>query len=129
VPAIRRAGTAGRAAGYPLLYLVLASAGAQASLEALWTTPLWVVLGIITAGVHGLALVAAGRLWRVPVGLLATASQANIGGVVSAPLVGAVYDRGLAAVGLLLALAGNAAGTYVGLAAAWLARLLIGDSH
>jgi uncharacterized membrane protein len=75
--------------------------------------------------VHGLLLLIAGRWLRAPLGLLAVASQANIGGVVSAPLVGAVYDRSLAPVGLLLAMAGNAVGTYVGWAAALLCRLIV----
>jgi uncharacterized membrane protein len=47
-----------------------------------------------------------------------------VGGVVSAPLVGAVYHQSLAPVGLLLALAGNAIGTYLGLASATLCRWL-----
>jgi len=58
--------------------------------------------------------------------MLATASQANIGGLVSAPLVGAVYHQSLAPVGLLLAMAGNALGTYAGMLAAWLSRWMTG---
>jgi len=40
--------------------------------------------------------------------------------------VGAVYDQRLVPVGLLLAIACNAVGTYWGLFAAWLARFLTG---
>jgi uncharacterized membrane protein len=57
---------------------------------------------------------------------LATASQANLGGVVSAPLVGAVYHRALAPAGLMLALAFNAVGTYVGWMAAAVCRAMTG---
>ena len=121
-PDVRRLGAHGSLAGYPCLYLVLAATGAQARLDALWSTPVWVLLGVIIVVVHGVALLLAGRLLRVPLALLATASQANIGGVVSAPLVGAVYHQSLAPVGLLLALAGNAVGTYLGLLAAGLCR-------
>ena len=76
--------------------------------------------------VHGTTLLVAGRLFRIPLGILATASQANIGGLVSAPLVGAVYRRSLAPVGLLLAIDGNAAGTYLGLAAATFCQWVLG---
>ena len=119
---VRRLGSSGNALGYSALYLALAATGAQASLTALWSAPVWIVVGIGTAAVHGLALLAAGRLFRIPLGLLATASQANIGGVVSAPLVGAVYHQSLAPVGLLLAMLGNALGTYLGVWSAALCR-------
>jgi uncharacterized membrane protein len=125
IPQIRRIGQGGGAAGSFSLYIVLAAAGAGGSLSAFAAAPAWLVLGAGAALTHGLVLLAAGRLWRVPLALLATASQANLGGVVSAPLVGATYHRSLAAVGLLLALAGNALGTYVGWGAALLARWIL----
>ena len=123
---VRAAGGAVSDLGYVFLYLVLAATGVQARPEALWETPAWLAVGLITVLVHGGLLLAVGRMVRIPVGALATASQANIGGVVSAPLVGAVYDRSLAPAGLLLALAGNALGTYFGWAAAALGRWLSG---
>ena len=125
-PAIRAIGRQGPAVGYPCLYLVLAALGAQASVRALLAMPIWLVVGIGMVGVHAAVLLAAGRVFRLPLGVLATASQANLGGVVSAPMVGAVYHRSLAPVGLLLALAGNAIGSYLGWATAWLSRLALG---
>ncbi|MBI3324876.1 MAG: DUF819 family protein [Candidatus Omnitrophica bacterium] len=124
MPAVRRVGRHGAAIGYPCLYVVLASLGAQASLSALAATPVWLLLGLSWLVVHAVALLAAGRIFRLPVGVLATASQANVGGVVSAPLVGAVYDQALAPVGLILAVLGNALGTYLGLFSALLVHLL-----
>jgi uncharacterized membrane protein len=125
-PGARRAGTSTVRLGYPLLYLVLAVTGAQADFGALASAPAWLGVGVIVIAMHALTLLLAARLWRIPLGVLATASQANVGGVVSAPLVGAVYHRALAPIGLLLAVAGNALGTYVGLGTAALARLLTG---
>ena len=123
---VRRIGSGGDALGYPCLYVVLAATGAQAKLGALWSTPAWLLLGLVIVLVHGVCLLLVGRRLRIPLGLLATASQADIGGVVSAPLVGAVYHQSLAPVGLLLAIAGNALGTYFGLLAASCARWLTG---
>lgn len=111
--------------GTPLLYLVLASLGAQASLEGLRGAPVWIALGVGVALLHGLSLLVIGRWMRLPLGLLATASQANFGGVVSAPLVGAIYSERLAPIGLCLAIAGNALGTYLGLVSASFSQILL----
>lgn len=125
-PAIRRAAADGPRLGAPCLCLVLAATGAQASLEALWSAPAWLLVGAVVVLVHAGLLLGAGRLWRLPLGVLATASQANLGGVVSAPLVGAVYHESLAPVGLLLAVGANALGTYLGIGAASVSRWLLG---
>ena len=125
IPRVRRVGERGSILGYPCLYLVLAATGAQADLHALWSAPAWLVLGAGIAILHGASLLLVGRLCRIPLGVLATASQANIGGVVSAPLVGAVYDQSLAPVGLLLAMAFNALGTYLGWLSATFCRWLL----
>ena len=126
IPAVRAWGESGATVGYWCLYVVLAALGAQASLSALAATPIWILVGCGMVAFHAAVLLLGGRLFRLPLGVLAVASQANVGGVVSAPLVGAVYDRSLAPVGLLLAIIGNAMGTYLGLLAASLGRLFIG---
>ncbi len=123
---IRRLGRSAPALGYPCLYLVLAAMGAQASFAAVRSAPVWVAVGVGITFVHGLTMLIGGRLLRLPLGVLATASQANLGGVASTPLVGAVYDQRLAPIGLLLAIGLNAVGTYLGLCAALVARLLLG---
>jgi uncharacterized membrane protein len=124
-PPVRQLGAHGSVLGYPALYLVLAATGAQANVEALWSAPAWLMVGAGVALLHGAVLLGTGRLCRIPLGMLATASQANLGGVVSAPLVGAVYHQSLAPVGLLLAMAGNALGTYLGWLSATFCRWLL----
>jgi uncharacterized membrane protein len=61
---------------------------------------------------------------KAPLFLVAAASQANVGGVASAPVVAEVYQPGLASVGLLLAILGNIFGTYFGIICAQLCRML-----
>lgn len=112
------------AVGYGLLYLVLASIGAKTNLANLAGTPILVLAGLVWVLIHGVFLLAAGRLLRAPMALIATASQANIGGVASAPVVAEVYLTGLAPVALLLAVLGNILGTYLGLCCATLCRVL-----
>jgi uncharacterized membrane protein len=110
--------------GYVLLYFVLACIGAQADLAALRDAPLFIAVGTIWIFLHAVVLLVGGRIFRVPAFLLATASQANIGGPVSAPIVADAYRPGLAGVGLLLAVLGNIYGTYLGIGCALLCKAL-----
>jgi len=112
----RKLGTAGATdIGYYLLYFVLTSIGAKASIGNLGTAMVLILAGFLIVVIHALILLIAARIIRAPLFLAATASQANIGGVASAPVVAAMYQPGLASVGLLLAILGNIMGTYLGI--------------
>jgi uncharacterized membrane protein len=126
-PARRLEGYGASKLGYFLLYLVLTSIGARTSLAHIAAAPLLIVAGVVWICIHGVILMGAGRLMRAPMSLLAAASQANIGGPASAPVVAGIYQSGLAPVGLLLAILGNILGTYAGLlctaVCAWVSRM------
>lgn len=111
-----------------LLYFLLTTLGAQASLGDLGRFPAFLILGGVTLAVHGFILILGARLFRLPLFLVATASQACVGGVVSAPMVAAVFRPALSAVGLLLAVLGNVGGTYLGVLTAQMCLLLGGRS-
>ena len=121
-PARRLEAYGSSSAGYALLYFVLASIGAKTSLGQLGDAPLLIVAGFVWVLIHAAVVLAAGRLLRAPMALLAAASQANLGGAASAPVVAQVYQPGLAPVGLLLAVMGNILGTYLGILTATLCR-------
>ena len=108
--------------GQFLLYMVLAALGFQGDIRAFLQTPIFLLVSVVWVAIHAGVLLVAGKLLRLPLGLLATASQANIGGVVSTPLVGAAYGSNLAALGLLLAILGNILGTPLGIFCAYLMR-------
>ncbi len=110
--------------GYFLLYFVLTTIGARASVASIGSALSLILAGFVIVAVHTLFLLVAARLLRAPLFLVATASQANIGGVASAPMVAEVYQPGLAPVGLLLAILGNLTGTGLGLLTAHACRLL-----
>jgi uncharacterized membrane protein len=112
--------------GSAILYILLASLGARVKVTALMTAPAFLAAGVTWMAVFALALLAAGRWLRAPLGLLAAVSQACVGGPISAPVVAAVHRPSLAPVALMMALAGNAVGTYVGLAVAYAARAIAG---
>lgn len=110
--------------GYVLLFLLLASLGARVHLRALAALPILLLAALVYLSLHALAIGLTARWVRAPLGLVAAASQANFGGTASAPLVGSVFHPHLAPVGLLLALLGNALGTYVGFLTGHACRLL-----
>lgn len=106
--------------GNIFLYLLLTTIGAQADLRAIASAPLFLLVGVVWLLIHGAFLFLGGRLLKAPMFLIATGSQANIGGVVSAPIVASVYQPSLAPVGLLMGVFGNIVGLYAGLICATL---------
>lgn len=110
--------------GNLFLYLLLTTIGAQADLRAVLQAPLFLLVGAVWLLVHATILFLGGRLLKAPMFLIATGSQANIGGVVSAPIVASVYQPSLAPVGLLLGVLGNIVGLYAGLLCATLLQMV-----
>ncbi|WP_218082226.1 DUF819 family protein [Anthocerotibacter panamensis] len=108
--------------GSGLLYLVVATLGAQGDLSAIVRYPLFLLAGAVWISFHALLLVATARVTHTPMFLLAVGSQANTGGVVSAPIVAQAYRAGTAPLGLFMAVLGNIIGTYAGLTAAGLCQ-------
>lgn len=110
--------------GYWILYFVLTTIGAKAGISHIGSALVLIAAGFVIVAIHALVLFAAARLLRAPLFLAAVASQANIGGVASAPMVAEIYQKGFASVGLLLAILGNILGTYIGIGIGQLCRLL-----
>lgn len=108
--------------GYFLLYFVLTTIGAKANISNIGSSLILIMAGFVLVLFHAFVLVGVGKILRAPMFLVATASQANIGGVASAPIVAEIYQPGLASVGLLLAVLGNIVGTYLGILAGQLCR-------
>jgi uncharacterized membrane protein len=100
--------------GYLCLYLLLAAMGSRANLRSILNAPLLVVMAVVWVAIHAGLLALYGYFRRVPMFFLAVSSQANIGGTASAPIVAGVYQPRLASLGLLLAIATNTIGTYIG---------------
>ena len=109
--------------GNYMLYFLLASIGAKANLTAILNAPMFLLAGVVWILIHAVVLYTIGRLIKAPIFLIATSSQANIGGVVSAPIIASIYQPSLAPVGLLLGILGNISGTFLGLLTAQLCLL------
>ena len=110
--------------GYFILYFVLTSIGAKANISNIGNALILIGAGFLIVLIHAAVLLITARVIRAPLFLAAVASQANVGGVASAPMVAEIYQKGFASVGLLLAILGNIIGTYIGIAVGQLCRLL-----
>ena len=107
---------------YLAIFLLLASLGARGNLGAFVQAPAYLAAGLVWIGVHiGLLLVVA-RFMRFPFFFVATGSMANLGGVVTTPIIAGIYRRELAALGVLMALAAQVLGVYIPVV---LARVLV----
>ncbi|MGB8318523.1 MAG: DUF819 family protein, partial [Ignavibacteriaceae bacterium] len=112
--------------GNYMLYFLLASIGAKANLTAILNAPVFLIAGVVWIIIHAIVLYTIGKLIKAPMFLIATSSQANIGGYVSAPIIASIYQPSLAPVGLLLGVLGNISGTFLGLVTA---QLCLWASH
>ena len=115
--------------GNIFLYILLGTIGAKANIMQVTDLPIYIIVGIVWILFHAIILFIGGRFIRAPMFLIATSSQANIGGVVSAPIVATVYKKSLAPVGLLMGVMGNVIGIYAGLLTAWILSIVGGLYH
>jgi len=106
-----------------ILYFVLTSIGARASLHHAAQAGILIAAGVLVILIHVSTLLLTARLIRAPLFLVATSSLANIAGLVSAPVVAEVYQPGLASVGMLLAILGHSLGAYIGIVTGQICRL------
>ncbi len=101
--------------GAVFIYILVATIGLHMDIGAVFERPWLFVVGAIWMLVHAGLMLLVAKLINAPVFYMAVASQANVGGAASAPVVAAAFHPALAPVGVLLAVFGYALGTY----AAW----------
>jgi len=114
-PVSRIPNTGANKYGKWILYFVLTSIGARASLNNAAQAGILILAGVMVLFIHVIVLLVTARLIKAPMFLIATASLSNIAGLVSAPVIAEVYQPGFASVGLLLAILGHSIGAYNGI--------------
>jgi len=98
-----------------LLFLLIALIGSHASLSGFAEVPRYLAAGAVILAVHALFMAVLARHFRLGLFALGIASLANIGGVASAPVLAAAYDRNLVGAAVVMALTGYLVGTLAGL--------------
>lgn len=107
-----------------MLFVVIGQIASGSDFSALTQAPLYLLIGVLVLLVHIIIMLIYAKIAKVELFSLAVASTANIGGVASAPVIAAAYNRQLVPVGVLMALIGSFAGTFLGLAAAQIMSVL-----
>ncbi|HIY25305.1 MAG TPA: DUF819 family protein [Candidatus Brachybacterium merdigallinarum] len=101
-----------------MLFVVIGQIASGSDFSAITQAPLYLLMGALVLIFHALVMVVYAKLTKTELFSLAVASTANVGGIASAPVVAAAFNKQLVPVGVLYALIGSFMGTFVGLAAA-----------
>jgi len=109
-----------------MLYMLIALIGSKAVFENFDGVGLLVFAGFCILLIHAVVMVAGAKIFKLDLFSIAIASLSNIGGVASASILAATYNKALVGVGVLMAVMGYLVGTFGGLAVGnilvWMAK-------
>lgn len=98
-----------------MLYLLIALIGSSAVIESFSGIGIYIFLGFCILLVHAGLMVLGAKIFKLDLFSVGVASLANIGGIASAPILAAAYNKNLVSVGVLMAVMGYIIGTFGGL--------------
>jgi len=98
-----------------MLYLLIALIGSQALIESFDGLALYVFAGASILLLHAIMMIIGAKLFKLDLFSVAIASLANIGGVASAPILAAAYNKNLVSIGVVMAIMGYIVGTFGGI--------------
>ncbi|MDP3312227.1 DUF819 domain-containing protein [Lutibacter sp.] len=110
--------------GSVFIYILVATIGMKMDLSKILDNPGLILIGLVWISTHIILLVIVAKIIKAPFFFLAVGSQANVGGVASAPIVASAFHPSLASVGVLLAVFGYVIGTYGAMLTAELMRIV-----
>lgn len=102
-------------AGSAMLYMLIALIGSKALFENFSGVGIYVIAGFCILVIHALIMVAGAKVFKLDLFSISVASLSNIGGVASASILAATYNKALVSIGVLMAVMGFIIGTFVGL--------------
>lgn len=106
------------------IYFLIMTIGMRLDLFNIGANVGLLAVAVIWMLIHIISMIVAAKIIKAPFFFVAVGSQANIGGVATAPAVAAAFHPSLAPVGVLLAVLSHVIGTYAGIISAWLMRLV-----
>lgn len=98
-----------------MLYLLIALIGSKAIFENFNGVGIYVFAGFCVLIIHAVIMTIGAKMFKLDLFSIAIASLANIGGVASASLLAASYNKALVGVGVLMAIMGYIIGTFGGI--------------
>ena len=99
-----------------MLYIIIALIGSKAIFDSFSGLGVYVLAGFLILLIHAIIMVIGARIFKLDLFSVAVSSLSNIGGVASAPILAAAYNKSLVSVGVLMAIMGYLIGTFGGLA-------------
>ena len=99
-----------------MLYIIIALIGSKAVIESFSGLGVYVLAGFSILVIHAFIMIIGAKLFKLDLFSIAVASLSNIGGVASAPILAATYNKNLVSIGVLMAIMGYIIGTFGGLA-------------
>ena len=99
-----------------MLYIIIALIGSKAVFESFSDVGVYVLAGFMILVIHAVIMIIGAKIFKLDLFSVAVSSLANIGGVASAPILAATYNKSLVSVGVLMAIMGYLIGTFGGLA-------------
>jgi len=106
-----------------MLYMLIALIGSRAVFEDFTGVGSYVFAGFVILLIHGIFMILSAKVFKLDLFSISVASLANIGGVASAPILAATYNKALVGVGVLMAIMGYIVGTFSGI---FIGNILIG---
>lgn len=98
-----------------MLYIIIALIGSKAIFESFSEVGVYVLAGFLILVIHAILMVVGAKIFKLDLFSIAVSSLSNIGGVASAPILAAAYNKSLVSVGVLMAIMGYLIGTFGGL--------------
>ena len=98
-----------------MLYILIALIGSRAVIENFSGLEVYVLAGFMILVIHACIMLLGAKLFTLDLFSISVASLANIGGVTSAPILAATYNKALVSIGVLMAIIGYLIGTFGGL--------------
>jgi uncharacterized membrane protein len=106
------------------IYFLIMTIGMRLDLFNIGANVGLLAVAVIWMLIHIISMFVAAKIIKAPFFFVAVGSQANIGGIATAPAVAAAFHPSLAPVGVLLAVLSHVIGTYAGIISAWLMRFV-----
>ncbi len=106
-----------------MLYILIALIGSKAVFESFSAVGIYVFAGFMVLVIHAIFMLVSAKIFKLDLFSITVASLANIGGVASAPILAAAYNKSLVSVGVLMAVMGYLIGTFGGI---FIGHIMIG---
>lgn len=98
-----------------MLYMMIALIGSKAVFDSFSGVGIYILAGFLILLIHALIMIIGAKVFKLDLFSISVASLSNIGGVASAPILAATYNKSLVSIGVLMAIMGYIIGTFGGL--------------